>query len=245
MPEGWSTWSARGETAPHMFIDSQRYRSKPGSLGISGASNPAEHGGWEKAVAGIEAGAWYRFVAYYRAEAVPAESWQVVARLDWRAAANRRVGQPDYVSKASREGRWTRLTLDAQAPAKASAVVLQLYLSNAPQGTVWWDDISLDQIEAPQPRQITLASINLRPQGAGSAARRFPFADRSRSARLYRRAWSEAWFVSFGSQNGCNAQVERSRRNTRSGTNPQGCPSSGKLHHKTGMAVTPNKKGAS
>ncbi len=170
MPEGWTTWSARSETAPHMFIDSQRYRSKPGSLGISGASNPAEHGGWEKAVAGIEAGAWYRFVAYYRAEAVPAESWQVVARLDWRAAADRRVGDPDYVSKASHEGRWTKVTLDAQAPAKASAVVLQLYLSNAPQGTVWWDDISLDQIDAPQPRQITLASINFRPQNAPTAA---------------------------------------------------------------------------
>src|SRR5271170_7603622 len=78
MPEGWTTWSARSETAPHTFIDSLHYRTNPGSLAISGASNPAEHGGWEKAVSGVEAGAWYRFVAYYKAEAVPAESWQVV-----------------------------------------------------------------------------------------------------------------------------------------------------------------------
>ena len=169
MPEGWTTWSARSETAPHTFIDSLHYRSRPGSLGISGASNPAEHGGWEKTAPGIEGGAWYRFVAYYRAEAVPAESWQVVARLDWRGPANRRAGDPDYVSKASREGYWTRVTLDAQAPADASAVVLQLYLSNAPQGTVWWDDISLDQIDPPQPRRITVASINYRPQGSRTA----------------------------------------------------------------------------
>jgi predicted amidohydrolase len=170
MPAGWTTWSARAETAPRAFIDALHYRTKPGSLAISGASNPAEHGGWERAVAGIEAGAWYRFVAYYRAEAVPSENWQVVARLDWRNSVNRRTGQPDYVYKASREGRWIKVTLDAQAPEKASAVVLQLYLSNAPQGTVWWDDISLDQIAAPEPRRITLASINFRPQGAGSAA---------------------------------------------------------------------------
>jgi predicted amidohydrolase len=94
----------------------------------------------------------------------------VVARLDWRGSSSRRAGDPDYVSKASREGHWTRVTLDAQAPAEASAVVLQLYLSNAPQGTVWWDDISLDQIEPPQPRRITVASINYRPKGSGSAA---------------------------------------------------------------------------
>src|SRR5712691_4228329 len=135
-----------------------------GLLAISGASNPAEHGGWEHAIAGIKAGAWYRFVAHYRTEAVPSESWQVVARLDWRNSGNRRAGQPDYVYKASREGRWTRVTVDTQAPDKATAVVLQLYLSNAPHGTVWWDDIELDEIAAPGPRKVTLASINLRPQ---------------------------------------------------------------------------------
>ena len=46
--------------------------------------------------------------------------------------------------------------------------MLQLYLSNAPYGTVWWDDISLERISAPPPRPVTIASINLRPQGTGS-----------------------------------------------------------------------------
>jgi predicted amidohydrolase len=170
LPSGWTTWSARAETAPRMFVDSMQYRTKPGALAISGASNPAEHGGWERPVSGIEAGEWYRFVAYYRAEAVPSESWQIVARLDWRNAANQRAGQPDYIYKASREGRWTKVTLDTQAPEKATSAVVQLYLSNAPQGTVWWDDISLDKIAAPGMRQVRVASINLRPEASGSAA---------------------------------------------------------------------------
>src|SRR5262249_52879118 len=75
-----------------------------------------------------------------------------------------------YVYKARREGAWTRLTLDAPAPDKAAAAVMQLYLSNSPQGTVWWDDISLEQIAAPAPRKITVASINLKPSGTKSAA---------------------------------------------------------------------------
>jgi predicted amidohydrolase len=169
-PAGWTTWSARAETAPRCFVDTLHYRSQPGSLAISGASNLAEHGGWERPVPGIEAGAWYRVTAYYRTEAVEHESLQVVARLDWRDAGNHRAGQPDYVYKARREGAWTKVTLDAPAPEKTAAVVMQLYLSNSPQGTVWWDDISLEQIPAPGARKITVASINLRPSGTKSAA---------------------------------------------------------------------------
>jgi predicted amidohydrolase len=168
-PPGWSIWSARPETAPRVFVDPLHYRTHAGSLGISGNSNVAEHGGWERRVAGVEAGIWYRFVAYYRGEAVPSESWQVVARLDWRTSSNGRAGQPDYVYRASREGAWTKVWLDTQAPEKATSVVLQLYLSNAPNATVWWDDISLDQIADPGPRKVTIASINLRPNQTHSA----------------------------------------------------------------------------
>ena len=169
-PSGWTTWSARAETAMRTFVDPVHYRTRPGSLAISGNSNPAGHGGWERRLAGVEPGAWYRLVAYYRAEGVPAESWQVVARLDWRGAGNRRAGQPDYAYRASREGGWTRVSLDAQAPEKAASVVLQFYLSNAPQGTVWWDDIGLEAIADPGPRRVTIASINLKPSGTASSA---------------------------------------------------------------------------
>jgi predicted amidohydrolase len=169
-PEGWSTWSAREETAPRVFVDAQRFRTRSGSLAISGNSNAAAHGGWERSVTGVEPASWYRLVAYYRAEAVACESWQVVARLDWRTASGARAGQPDYVYRSSREGAWTRVSLEAPAPEKAAAVVLQFYLSNAPQGTVWWDDIALEQIPAPGPRNVTVASVNLRPANTGSAA---------------------------------------------------------------------------
>jgi predicted amidohydrolase len=170
LPAGWTTWSARPDTAPRTYIDNVYYRSRPGSLAISGNSNVAAHGGWERAVAGVRAETWYRFTAYYRAENVPCESWQVVARVDWRDAKGKRTGQPDYVYRARREGAWTRLTGEAQAPGGAESAQLQLYLSNAPQGAVYWDDITFEQIAAPGPRSVTLASINLRPQNTKSAA---------------------------------------------------------------------------
>lgn len=167
--EGWTRWSAREETAPRAYVDGMVGRSPGGSLAVNGASNAAAHGGWERRVEGIAAGNWYRFTGYYKSEGVAAENWQIVARLDWRTAAGKRAGQPEYVAHASREGAWTKLTGEAAAPEGASAVVVQLYLSNAPAGTVWWDDLSLERIAAPGKREVRVASIRLRPRNSGSA----------------------------------------------------------------------------
>ena len=57
-----------------------------------------------------------------------------------------------------------------QAPANASVASIELYLFNAPQGTVWWDDVSFEQTAPPSTRSITVASLNLRPSGTKSAA---------------------------------------------------------------------------
>jgi predicted amidohydrolase len=171
LPAGWTVWSARSENAPRAYVDTIVHRGKTGSLAVSGNSNLGEHGGWERAVSGISPGTWYRFTAYYRAQDVPCESWQVVARLYWHDAAGRRAGEPDYVYRSTREGSWTKVTADYPAPDKAASVVLQLFLSNAPLGTVWWDDISFDEISAPPPRKVTVASINLRPENTKSSAK--------------------------------------------------------------------------
>ena len=186
LPAGWTAWAARPEIAPRTFVDAVRYRSSPGSLAISGASNAAEYGGWHRLVNGVESGHWYRLTAYYQADGVADEALRILARLDWQTAANERAGRPDYAyrvtvagaiptsavgvsqSNAAANGVWKRVILEAPAPAKAAAVLIQLYLNNAPQGTVWWDDISLEEIPAPSPRKVTVAVVHLRPKNTGS-----------------------------------------------------------------------------
>src|SRR6266567_1938570 len=44
-----------------------------------------------------------------------------------------------------------------------------LSIERAAGPTVWWDDISFERIPAPAPRPVTIATINLRPQGTKSA----------------------------------------------------------------------------
>ncbi|HEX8986312.1 MAG TPA: carbon-nitrogen hydrolase family protein, partial [Bryobacteraceae bacterium] len=168
-PEGWTTWSARSEIAPRTFVDSMRSIGEPGSLAISGASNAAAHGGWERTLP-VEPGRWYRFSAAYLATGLTYERGQVLARLDWRKADGARTGMPDYAWHLTREGDWHRLTAHAPAPADAASVVIQLYLSNAPQATLWWDDVSLEAAAPPPPRLVTVVSLNLRPANTASPA---------------------------------------------------------------------------
>ncbi len=159
-PAGWSAWAARPEIAPRTFVEGS-------ALAISGASNAAAYGGWERSMP-VEAGRWYRLAAFYRAEGLTYERGQVVARIDWRAGA-KRAGQPEYAWRTEREGAKRRVIVEAPAPEGATAAVIQLYLSNAPQATVWWDDISFEAIPAPASRPVTIASINFRPKGTRSA----------------------------------------------------------------------------
>ena len=176
LPSGWKVWAARSETAPKTFVDTAHYRSGPGSLAISGDSNSLVYGGWHYAISSIEGGKWYRFAAYYRTEGVPNEQLQVIARLWWTRPDGKRSGAPDYPYTVTREGEWTRMSIDAQAPDKTTEVTIHLYIANAPQGTLWWDDVSLDEIPAPAPRPVTIATIHLRPRDTESpedSVRRF------------------------------------------------------------------------
>ncbi len=169
LPLGWSVYGARPEITPKTFVDTTRYRTEPGSLAISGNSNAAEYGGWTYLAPEIAAGKWYRFVAYYRSNGLQDEALQVVARLDWQRADGKTAGRPDYPYSVTPEGEWTRLTLDAPAPERAVAVNIELFLQNAPQATLWWDDISLEEIANPGPRSVTVATVKYHPHNTHSA----------------------------------------------------------------------------
>ncbi|MDZ7637102.1 MAG: carbon-nitrogen hydrolase family protein [Bryobacterales bacterium] len=176
-PAGWRTWSQRAETMPRVYVDAATNLGEPGALAVSGDGNPAAYGGWERELAGIVPGNWYRLEASYRARGVEAENWQVVARIDWRgsdddakaaAASGKRKGQPEYAAWATRDGEWTRLQSIVQAPRDAKAARLQFFLLQAPLGTVWWDAISFTNVPAPQPRNVRVASVNLWPRNTGT-----------------------------------------------------------------------------
>jgi len=166
-PQGWQAWAPRTELQPRCYVDTDQFRSRPSALAISGNGNAAEYGGWSYRASLIQPGSHYRLTAHYRAKAVSNEQLRVVARLDWLDATQKRVGYPDYAYVSQPAGDWKKLTLEAPAPEDATAVRIELTLGWSPEGTVWWDDISLEEIPAPQPRLVRIGSVSLRPRQTG------------------------------------------------------------------------------
>jgi predicted amidohydrolase len=163
-PAGWTRWAPREEVAPKTWVDPDRSRTGGGSLAISGASNPGAYGGWDRVVPDVEPGSWYRVTAYYQAQGLDQERQEALLRLAWRRSDGKTAGRPDYAYDLTREGAWTRLIVEAPAPPDASAAVVELRLGFAPQGSVWWDDISFETIAAPAARPVRVSSVNLRPR---------------------------------------------------------------------------------
>ncbi len=161
---GWTSWSDRPETAPRTWVDTKVSRGEPGSLAVSGNRDVGTFGGWQRTIDSIEPAAWYRLTVYYRCTGVKSENWQILPRLDWRRANGQRAGEVDIAYRAVPDRDWTKVSLDTQAPDDASKVAVQLFLAHSPEGTVWWDEIGFERIATPEPRPVTIAAINDRPQ---------------------------------------------------------------------------------
>jgi len=166
-PQGWQAWAPRAELQPRCFVDTTEFRSKPNALAISGNGNPAGYGGWSYQASSIQPGRHYRLTAHYRTKAVSHEQLRVVARLDWQDASSKRVGYPDYAYSTQPAGDWKKVTLEAPAPEGATEVRIELSLGWSPRGTVWWDDVVLEEVAAPQARPVRIGSVSLRPRQTG------------------------------------------------------------------------------
>jgi len=166
---GWKTWSPRPPLLPRCSVDTVCFRSAPSALAISGNSNPAAYGGWAFRFKNLKPEQRYKLTAYFKTRAVGQPHRQVVARVDWRGKDGQRVGQPDYAFKVEpADNGWKRLSMEVPAPKEASEAKLELALGWSPQGTVWWDDISWEEVPAPGPRLVRLGLVSLRPQDTGS-----------------------------------------------------------------------------
>jgi predicted amidohydrolase len=161
---GWSGFAQRDEIRPKFFVDTAHYRSAPDSLAISGDGNPLEYGGWAYPVPGVRGGRYYRLTAYYRADSVPDERRQILVRLDWTDKSGQRTGRPDYAYENSAAGDWTRVTMLVPAPDEAASARIELILGWAPKGTVWWDDITLEEAPTPPDRWVRVGTVSLHPK---------------------------------------------------------------------------------
>ncbi len=107
---------------------------------------------------GIRAGSTYELVAHFRAEGIPSSQESVWVNLTWRRDASDPRPRVAYLSAVTREGDWWQVSGRLRAPESATIADISLGLRQAPDGRLWWDDVSLREVPAGPPRRIRLAT---------------------------------------------------------------------------------------
>ena len=168
---GWKRWSPRDEIKPQFAFDPKGGREGRGALKIT-ARAASDFGAWRSALGNLRPGKAYRFNAWYRTQNIEHERHSVIARLQWLDANGKpvanKVRPPEYPLDAARQGEWVKLELTTCAPETAVALDVQLSLAFDANGVVWWDEISLAEVDALPARVIHAMTVHLRPRNSPS-----------------------------------------------------------------------------
>jgi predicted amidohydrolase/regulation of enolase protein 1 (concanavalin A-like superfamily) len=160
----WSTFSARGETAPAMTAST----GSPYTLEVSGNGSSNVYGGWRTRLQGLSGSQFYRFRASVRAQSTPSIRESVTILLRWRGAFGDEVA-PTYVWEYRTQPDGALLyDRTVQAPAGTTAVDVELVLQWAPNGVVRFDALSFTPAAAPPSRLVRVAAVSYRPSGTSS-----------------------------------------------------------------------------
>lgn len=165
----WQKWSPRPEIAPNFSISSNEGRAHDSALRLA-TSSTAQFGSWTHEVKAINAGATYRFTAWYKSKNISNERRSVIARLEWRNAKGEQVRPPEYALDVDHANGWTEVSLVTPAPNGGIAAQIQLSLGFAEKADLLWDDISLAEETAARDRVVRAVTIYHRPRGTKSAA---------------------------------------------------------------------------
>ncbi len=180
---GWEPKAAREEIKPFFSTSINAGRGGQHALVINGDEREGLSGHWAKTVP-VEAGKFYRFSAWYRAEKIPVERRSVVARVIWRDAKGNGVirtegvvtnylkgftprAEPEHPATGRTDAQgWTELADTYEAPPKAATAEIELHLRwAAPGAKVMWSQVELQPVTAPEKRLARLATVHYRPKG--------------------------------------------------------------------------------
>jgi predicted amidohydrolase len=152
----WTQWSPAPALRPKFLVDV----AGDDRLGISGDGNEHAFGWWSRTVP-IQPGATYRVRARIRLAGVDDPNLRILTAVAWRAG-NRPLPDcaQDYLDSYRHEAGAVTAEATLRAPADAMAAQLLLILRLSPNGTAWWDSVTLQQVPPPPPRTVTVAVVH-------------------------------------------------------------------------------------
>ena len=183
LPQAWRTVTPRQEVAPAFAMDSSVSHSGKLSARSTAKGSPGTFGYWATTIRGIQAGAapedqdmseltvrgddflssrHYRVACFFKAKDMESPAKNTWIRVSWLDGKDREV-LTEFVSRVVKEGEWYRVEQVLTAPRAARSLNLELVLQWTATGTVWWDDASVEEVPAPAPRRIKVATVYHQP----------------------------------------------------------------------------------
>lgn len=180
-PAGWTTAAPRDEIKPLFTATAEGGHEAQGCLVISSDGREGLAGWWQKTF-DVSGGKHYQFEAWRKTVNIHAPRRAALARVLWQddqghsvtheevsdapyAPGKRPRAEPEYpADKATDAAGWTEVSDTYRAPPQATRAVVELHYRWAAAGRVTWSDISLTEVEPPQPRIVRLASVHYQPR---------------------------------------------------------------------------------
>lgn len=198
LPQAWQNITPRKEVAPEFSIDASVSHSGKVSARTTAKGSPGTLGYWVTSVRGIQAGDggedWvpseltiresdflgkssYRIGCFFKASGIESPSRNIWIRVNWLNGKGKEVFT-EYISRFEKDGDWYRAEQELTAPRAARSLSLELVLQWAATGTVWWDDVSVEEIASPSPRRVKVGTVyNMPPDNSAPEGNRRFYAD--------------------------------------------------------------------
>lgn len=183
-PLGWHRESPREEIAPDFKVDASKAHSGKYAARLSGRGNPGTFGYWTTTIHGIQGGGSsaeedlptmltlggpgflgtraYRIRCYFKPEGVDSVTRNIWIRVRWKDARDREL-LAEFLSKYVKDGEWFKAEQTLTAPLQARSLTLELVLQWTAYGTVWWDDVSIEEASPQGPRRLKVATVSYEP----------------------------------------------------------------------------------
>ncbi len=203
LPQGWMTSTPRQEIAPAFEVDSTVSHSGKFSARSTAKGSPGTFGYWVARIKGIQEGVSdedagpstltvrgtdflsarsYRVGCYFKTSGIESPARSVWIRVNWLDAKGGEVFT-EFVTRSAKAGEWYRAEQVLTAPRAARGLTIELVLQWTPGGSVWWDDVTVEEAPAPGPRRVRVATVYDEPpdQSTPEQNRRF-YADKVAAA---------------------------------------------------------------
>jgi predicted amidohydrolase len=159
----WTPWCPIPSLAPRFSREASPGRTGAATLKVEGDGNPYCFGAWCQRVPARPGGA-YRLRVVLRCEGIDDLFLHVTPHVVWRRGELPEEScAADAIRCFRREGGRMAGEDVFVAPGNCDGAEVRLLLRYAPEGAVWFDEVSLTEAEAPAPRRVRVGTMRFRP----------------------------------------------------------------------------------